>query len=556
LFDNEETVWRLTGSANLAVNLLSGERNSLDVSALAGVDYFTQKNSVFSPPILQFEPNDGLSGSSLLSNSDNRDITLGTNVVWGYNTSDLGSTLTYGVQYEDRELDVARAFAEGLTAGQRNISSGVQTTVLQDRLLVRDLGFFAQEEVLFFDERAFVSVGLRADRSSVNGDPNQYFWYPKAAGSYRFDDVTGWLDGLKIRAAWGQSGNQPIYGQKFTALEAINNISGVSGLTVEGNAGDASLTPEQQSEIEAGVDLTLLNGRAQLEVTVFQKNITDLILERTPAPSSGFETQVFNGGEARVRGLEIGLFATPIQSDNFEWVSRTTFYGGSSEVLSLPVPAFETGGFGTGLGAFRIEEGASMTQIVAEAGQDSNGDAVVAIVGDAAPDFRIGASNEFSFGAITFGSVLDWSQGASILNLTRLLADAGANSRDYTRNTSSRTLNDAPGTVESLGDGELRFANWTRANDTRGYIEDASYIKVRELSVSYDISPRFLQGLFGGGVESGRLTFSGRNLHTFTDYSGLDPEVSNYGNEPIARNIDVAPFPSSRSVWLSVDLLF
>ena len=556
LFENNETVWRLTGSVNLNLNLLSSERNSVRASVLAGVDHFTQKNVLFSPPELEFEPNDGLPGTSVLSNSDNRNITLGTNIVWGYNTADYGSTLTFGIQYEDSELDIVRTIAKGLTAGQRNVSSGVQTTVIQERLLVRDLGFFAQEELLALDERAFLSVGLRADRSSVNGDSNKYFWYPKAAASYRFDDVAGWLEGLKVRVALGQSGNQPLYGQRFTALDATQIVAGLSGLVVKGIAGDPTLTPERQTEIEAGLDLTLFGGRAQLEITAYRKNITNLILERTPAPSTGFATQIFNGGEARVEGLEIGLFMTPIQSGGFEWISQTTFHGGRSEVLSLPVPAFEVGGFGTGLGAFRIEVGRSMTQIVAEAGQDSNGDAIVAQVGDATPDFRVGFSNGFTFGRLTIGTLLDWSHGASILNLTRLLADFGSNAADHTANTRERTLSDAAGTVVTLGDGEYRLTNWQQGNDTRGYIEDASYVKIRELSISYDIPGEFLESILGGGVESGSITFSARNLHTWTGYTGVDPEVSNFGNEPIARNIDVAPYPASRSLWLSVDLVF
>jgi hypothetical protein len=93
-------------------------------------------------------------------------------------------------------------------------------------------------------------------------------------------------------------------------------------------------------------------------------------------------------------------------------------------------------------------------------------------------------------------------------------------------------------------------------NDTRGYIEDASYVKIRELSLRYQIPGAFLESVFGSSVESGTLTLSGRNLHTFTGYTGVDPEVSNFGSQPIARNIDVAPFPPSRSLWIAVDVVF
>lgn len=556
LFDNDETVWRLIQSVSLDYDVLRGETNSVRAFATGGVDYFTQKNVLFSPPELQFEPNDGLAGTSMVSNSTNRAISLSANLVYTRNTSDYTATTTWGVQYADREQDISRTTAQGLTAGQPNVDSGVQTTVNQFRSQIRDLGFFLQEELLLFNERLLLSAGIRTDRSSVNGDGGAQFWYPKAAASYRFDDVTDWLDGLKFRVAWGESGNQPLYGQKFTALTATNNINGIAGLVVGGNNGDIGLSPERQREIEAGVDLTLLDGKAQVEITAFQKNITDLILQRTVAPSTGFATQIFNGGEARVRGLEVGVFANPISTGSFNWVSRTTYFRDYSTVLDLPVPAFEVGGFGTGLGAFRVEEGASLTQIVTTVGQDASGNVIVAKAGDATPTFRIGFSNDLSYGNFTLGSVLDWSQGNSVINLTRLLADFGQNAADNSTNQRSRTLSDAAGTQVTLGDGEFRLTNWLQGNDTRGYIEDASYIKIREISLSYDISGAFLKSILGNAVESGRLTISGRNLYTFTDYTGVDPEVSNFGNQSIARNIDVAPFPPSRSIWFSIDLIF
>lgn len=553
-FQNDETVWRLMTAANIEADLFDGDLGTLRFLSTAGVDYFTQSNVLFAPPELQFEPNDGLAGTSSLGNSTNRDLTFSANLVFQRDALSYRSTTTVGLQYEDRELNTARTLAQGLTAGQQNINAGVQTTVSQFRSRVKDQGFFAQEEVLMLDERLLLSAGIRADRSSVNGDPDEYHYYPKAAASYRFDDLGDVLSSLKVRAAWGQSGNQPLYGQKFTPLTATQNINGVSGLVVQGTTGSQTLKPERQSEIEAGVDLTLYDGRGALELTVYQKDIEDLILQRTPAPSTGFALQVFNGGEARVRGVEVALSAEILRTADLQWVSRTTFSRDYSKVMSLPVPAFETGGFGTGLGAFRIEEGASLTQIVSTVGQDANGDAVVDKVGDATPTFRMGFSNDVSWRGFRLGSLFDWSRGNSVINLTRLLADAGQNTHDYLANVRTRTLGD--GTTGDFGDGEYRLLNWAVGDDTRGYIERASYLKLRELSLSYDVGPEHLSGLFGGGIRSASVTLSGRNLLTVTDYTGLDPEVSNFGSQAVARNIDVAPFPPSRSFWLSVTLGF
>ncbi|MGH7477682.1 MAG: SusC/RagA family TonB-linked outer membrane protein [Longimicrobiales bacterium] len=555
LAQNDEDVWRFIAGGTAELDAYERDAHRISLLGTVGVDFFAQQNDLYFPPELQFEPADGLPGTSLLSNSDNMDLTMTAHLIHNYTSpGGLNATLTAGVQYEDRDLNTARIEAYGLTAGQPNRDAGVVQQIREQRQVVRDLGFFAQEEVLLRDERVLLTAGLRADRSSVNGDPNQYFFYPKAAASYRFDALTDWLDGLKLRVAYGQSGNQPQYGQKFTPLTATTNIEGLPGLVVQGVAGDAGLQPERQSEIEGGFDATLFDSSVLFEATVFQKNISDLLLQRTLAPSTGFATQIFNGGELRVRGLELALSATPIRTGDFRWISRTTFYGDRSEVTSLPVPAFETGGFGTSLGAFRIEEGASATQIVANAGLDADGNIIVAKVGDANPDFRIGFANDLEFGRFQLSSLVDWSKGNAVINLTQFLADAGANSVDFKANPQPLTL--ADGTVVQLGAGERRITRRGNLRDSRGYIEDGSYVKVREVTLGYELPVDLFQRIAGPALQTARLSLSGRNLLTFTDYLGLDPEVSNFGNQSIARNIDVAPFPPSRSFWLSVDLVF
>jgi hypothetical protein len=87
------------------------------------------------------------------------------------------------------------------------------------------------------------------------------------------------------------------------------------------------------------------------------------------------------------------------------------------------------------------------------------------------------------------------------------------------------------------------------------YVEDASFVKLRELSLAYEVPPAVMTRMWGG-AKTANLTISGRNLFTSTNYTGLDPEVSNFGNQNIARNIDVAPFPPSRSFWFGVEIVF
>ncbi len=166
-----------------------------------------------------------------------------------------------------------------------------------------------------------------------------------------------------------------------------------------------------------------------------------------------------------------------------------------------------------------------------------NNGAAVGEVGDAYPDFIMGFSNDVEWRRFRLGMQWDWKQGGDVINLTKLLFDAGQNSADK-------------------ADGGLsRLVRWASGN-TKVYVEDASYLKLRELSLSYDLPPSVVAALFGGGARFARLTLSGRNLIRITPYDGYDPEVSNFGNQPIFRNIDVAPFPPSRSWFFSIDVGF
>jgi TonB-linked SusC/RagA family outer membrane protein len=535
LMKNDEDVWRLLGSLRVTYDALRTNRHSLRVIAVGGADYFAQENSLLFPPELQFERIGGQPGTALLSSSNNLNVNVSGNLVHTF-TSDgggLAATTSAGVQYTTSDLATARIVSQNLSGGLGIVNAGTDIGVSELRQRVEDLGFYLQEELLMMSERLLLTGGLRADQSSANSETDKLFVYPKAAASYRLTPR------IKARLAYGESGNRPLFGQKFTPVSPRQNIEGLPTLVVQGTVGADDLQPERQREIEGGVDLTFLNDRATLELTGFNKSISDLLLQRALAPSGGFATQIFNGGKMRVWGVEVGAGVAMVQRPTVSWVVRSTFAMNRSKITELPVPAFLTGGFGTALGAFRIEQGQSATQIV---GNDTTaaGEDVVVKLGDANPDFKVGITSDLRFGAFGLSANLDWQQGGDVINLTRLLYDFGQNTADYD-------------VVEDDGQlrGERRLAGFGR--QAKLYIEDASFLKVRELTLSWDLPRSVVDGLFGG-ARYARLSVSGRNLLTFTGYSGHDPEVSNFGNQNVARNIDVAPFPPSRSFWFAIDL--
>ncbi|XXF80907.1 SusC/RagA family TonB-linked outer membrane protein [Myxococcaceae bacterium GXIMD 01537] len=536
LMRNDEDVWRLIGSTDATWRALQTDNHDLKVLANFGVDRFQQENSLFFPPELTFEQAAGTPGASLFGTTQVYNLNGGANVVHSYRPSDrsLSATTSAGVQFEERALDSVYVVSRNLNAGQQNVNSGTDVNVRQNRTLVRDRGYYVQEEVLALEERLTLVGALRGEQSSANGNQNALFFYPKLAGAYRLTPFHDAINEFKVRLAYGETGNLPRYGQKFSALQAINNVQGNPGLVGSGIAGSPDIRPERQRELEAGVDLLMFGGRMVAELSIYQRNISDLLLQRALPPSTGFTTQIFNGGALRNRGVEAMLQVTPVRGD-LEWTSAATFALNRSLVTDLPVPSFLAGGFGTGLGAFRIEEGASATQIVGNSGLREDGTCcVVKKVGDTEPDFRMSFTNTLRYGQFSMSFLLDWQQGSDVINLTRFIYDDAGASPDYTTA------------------GKQRLAD--QATNAGVYVEDASFLKLREVTVSYQLPERAYSWI--PRVKSARWSISGRNLLTLTGYSGLDPEVSNFGNQAIARNIDVAPFPPSRSFWTSLDVGF
>ncbi len=539
---NDENVWRAVTSANFSWTALESDRQSLRLLVNGGVDYFEQRNELYFPVEMFFEDDDGLPGTAILGQGQNTNLNLGFNAVHTFNASDaLTARTSVGTQYEDRDLQLSQLVGRNTTS--RIPARAAKTEPDGSRSRARDFGMYIQEELLMFDERATLTGSIRADRSSNNADSDKYYYYPKAAASYRLDDLTSFLDELKLRAAYGSSGNLPFYGQRFTSALGGTNLEGVLGLRVQGSVGDPELQPERTTEFEGGFDATLFDGNARFEFTGYRKTVSDFIIAPPLAPSTGFGAFATNAGSYRVTGLEMMLEATPIRRDNFTWLTRTTFATDAAEVTDLGQFAQYNPGFHFGFdyGGYRIKVGESPTALWGFRTNDEGVKEEV-VFGDAMPDFRMGFSNDITFRSLTLSSLFDWAHGGLVGNLTRSYYDDAQNGEDWTACNTSETC-------AGLERSEAQAAN-------SQYIEDASYVKLREVSLSYALPNSLLSRVGNGRVRSARLTFSGRNLVTWTDYSGLDPEVSNFGNRAVGRNQDVTPFPPSRSFWLGLDLGF
>ncbi len=547
LIKNEEGVWRNISTARLTWDLFATNKQELRFVGFGGTDILNQKNEVYSSPVLQYEPLDGLPGTATVGNAVNVQANVNLNLVHVWRPINRWTATTqFGTQFERRSYNESRSSGQNLLGGLEVVTAGTVRDLTENRLLTQDFGMFAQTELLW-NERLFLTVGGRADRSSNNGDIGKFYFFPKASASYRLPQLMpGTIDEVKFRLAYGETGNQPLYGQKFTAL-ASSNIGGLGAFRIGTGLGSASIRPERQRELEGGIDATLFRNRGTLELTGFQRNISDLLITRTLPPTSGYASEVSNGAEMRVWGAEVSASLIPIQRGSLSWNTRVNWGMNRSEITNLPVPAFLLGAFQ--VGAVRIEQGKSATQLI---GNDTlpqsprtlypNG----VLMGDGNPDWTGGWSNEVRYGRWSAFALLDRQQGGMLANGTWRHYDLGQNSRDF----------DAPGPGgQKLGN----FRRNTYLVVTRIFYQDASYTKLRELTLGYDVPSGLVQRVWGR-AQSARVQLSGRNLYWWTKFRGGDPEAQNFGQggvpDAVLRNRELAAYPASRTFWLNFNVEF
>ncbi|MBK8247283.1 MAG: SusC/RagA family TonB-linked outer membrane protein [Gemmatimonadetes bacterium] len=535
---NDEETNRFTGGASFGWTPNIGGGQTLRLVAGGGIDAFDQRNNVWSPNDLFHERVQALPGESVESGGRSKFFNYNLNAIHTGTFFGLNLTTSAGFQYEDRQLNTFSIRTQNLLPGQRNVNQGTNITATENLTQERTIAAYASEEVRLLNERLLVRGGVRAERSSVMGDVDQYYVFPNVSSSYRFENVFGPGSDVKLRAAYGETGNQPLFGQKFTNL-LTPQLGGQQGIAVSTLAGFPGVEPERLKEIEGGAEGSLFNERFTWELTYFNRNTTNLLLNRVPEPSSGFATQVFNGGKIRNWGYEAGIGFTPIQTGTMTWVSRTTFTHYDSKVEDLAgLPPFfpAASGFGN-LGRTRVEKGKQITAIVGfDFDAQGNRAAAISQLGNSAPDFRMGFSNDLSWKRFSLNTVVDWQQGGSVINLTEYLQDDGRTSEDW----------GSPAWAKRY-DGYLKGV-------IAPYIEDASFVKVREISVNYDL-PQSVYGRLNG-VKNARIGFAARNAFMFAGYRGLDPEVANFGSAAIRNNLDITPYPPSRNLLLNISLGF
>ncbi|MEM8586236.1 MAG: SusC/RagA family TonB-linked outer membrane protein, partial [Bacteroidota bacterium] len=428
---NDESINRVIQGVAVDVNLLQTDNQVLRLALNGGLDFFVNETFVYVPETFQSQRG-GQNG--FIGQGNNQVFNFNYNAIAVhdfYTESGINFTTQAGISYLNFDNDFVFSQTTQLLPLQTSLTQGGAQSTTQTTAPVEEFGIIAQEEVNFND-RIIATVGVRFDKSTLNGDPNKLFAFPKASlalnlTEFDFLKNNSTFDQLKLRAAYGQTGNSASFGNLFTSL-TLATIGGRTGASLIGTQGDPNLQPERSDELEFGADFGFFDNKLALSVSYYLRDVNNLLYNRALPTSSGFTSEIRNDLDLRNRGLEVQLALNPVRTSKFDWRSTINFWFNRSEVrrLGVPdgdndpndVPSFVPPGvaFGLGLGTFFIDEGSPITGLW-NAGPTLNG--------DVEPDFQLGWANNISFGNFDFNFLVHWKEGGDALNLSRLLTNIG-----------------------------------------------------------------------------------------------------------------------------------
>lgn len=446
----------------------------------------------------------------------------------------IRTDLSFGAQYIMESTNTTNATGTGLiTNAARSINAASRSTGGGSYSEEKSVGVFGQAQFAFFD-RIYPQFAIRADRHSAIGQDAGVFYSPSIGLSYVISDepairnvLPNAISTLRVRSRWGTTGRSPSSGalQTYSAQPFLITQTNVGAGVIPGNPGNRDLKPERGEEIEAGFDLGLFNERLGVELTYFNKVSKDLVLNRPLAPSAGYTATsvLMNIGELVNRGVEVAATAQMISRPNFSWEHRVAMNTLHNEVTDLgDVTPFNQLNRVTlnrpsyGFHSRRIREidVANNRAIVSD---------TVEFVGNLLPGFEGNTSATVSmFRVLRLYGQLDWKHDFYIYNNTDQFRERqfGTGERWIRRNEiltdEERLRRFGPFVTES---GSAIAAG----NVNEAYIEKGDFWRLREISATLSL-PRAWAELMRSQAAS--ITFAGRNLALWTDYSGADPEVN------------------------------
>lgn len=543
---NNSLVNRFIQAFTLDFDLLKTDKSFLKAQISGGLDYLQNTSMIYLPEFLQFQRAQANPGDILKGKQESFNTNFQAALVYNWNLGTVNMNTSAGLVRLDFQDNALFNRGRGLVPGQTNLQQAAIQEINQEfNSKIQDAGVFAQQEVNW-EDKIIGTLGIRWDKSTLNGDPDKYYAFPRASVAFNIANFDFWnvgfINQLKPRVAYGETAGPVNFGATFTPLNGTN-IGGLLGSVVGTQIGNTLILPETAKEIEFGVDAGFFNNRLAIEATYYIKSTQNNIQNLNLSPSTGVTSTPSNEAELENKGIELAISGTPIETANFRWFSRVMYWKNDLLMTKLGIPTYIAGAFGSGLGTFLYAEGYSPTTIV---GTPANADVPggFTVWGDAQPDFNMSFYNTISvLKGLELSFLIDWKKGGDNINLTSFLNDGGG--------TTNGWFDDDDG--DGVPNGRQRPP--APYNNAGRWVQDASFVKIREIGLYYTLPKTTLSDWFGTTVSNVRVGTSVNNAFLFTDYEGYDPETSSFGATAIANNVDIAPYPTPRRVFfhLTVD---
>lgn len=544
---------RFTDWANLDLTQTL-EIENYRYTSISPKDYWAQSGGTAATNYMSYTDG-GMSQTTSESNTQNTQATLNLKHKFG----NLTATGKLSYLYENRKYE------SNYVSGSKFVISGIET--MENFASIADANSYSETEraqnyfsILGLDWRGKILFDgmFRYDGSSLFGKDARWNPYYRVSGAYRIsqDIKINGIDELKIRAAHGTAGIRPGFNWQY---ETYNLSNGVASAKQKGNS---FLKPSKTRETEVGLNVEFLN-RFNFEAT-YASSLTDdqfLNVPLIPFLNDGFNRQWQNAGSVKSHTLELTLGANWIKRADFSWNSNFVFSKVAQNIEDLPiapylyadgsmgdqslfyVKAHEVYGSmygykmvrtldemakqlpaGKAIGDYEVNnegyvvpKGSQGTPAELPIRLKENGADWYGKIGDGNPDFLMGITNTLKFKGFTLYFLLDWKQGGDVYN--------GKDQRLAFNLTSARM------DMANVADGQKKaydywFTGMYDKNDPNAYwVEDGTYMKLREASLAYSLNPKVLNRVFKGAIKGVNAKVIGRNLLTFTNYSGYDPEV-------------------------------
>ncbi|MCB9300007.1 MAG: SusC/RagA family TonB-linked outer membrane protein [Lewinellaceae bacterium] len=588
-FDITQNTNRFIGDLQFSLFPVKG----LTLKYILGLDVYSLRGNTYQPRV----PYTGVSaaffpdGYVAVANSNifkvNNDFTA--NYSWDI-SDDFKSTTTAGVSIWYDRSDFSSAEGRDLApfvttlAAATNLFAAPRESISEATIN----GYFLQESIGFKDF-LFLTLAGRIDGSSRFGEDERNQFYPKASASLVLSELDFWKNAsiannwntLKLRFSYGQAGNLTGIGAftRFTNYATLGYL-GRSAIVPSSSLGNPGIRPEQQTEIEFGADLSFLKNRLGLSVTYYTQEITDLLLDRNLSPSSGGASIIENIGEMSNKGVELMLNINPVRTKDFNWevgVAYNTFQnevrnigGGRAGILLRGGGGTQSAIDGQPLGVFfgvqyarnpdgslllrpvptadggtvmlpQVARGDDVTgELQYDADGQPSGTPVRTILGDPNPDWTGSVLNEFRYKRFGLRVLFDAVWGFDIWNWNSITSNnVGASplSEQELRGEVPR------GWVAAIG-------GFIGPRIQEQHVEDGSFIKLREIGFTYNA------GKIGNVFSNLTISLMGRNLVSFDDYTGYDPETNSAGQSSKVRGDDFGNVPIPRTFQLGLNASF